>query len=146
MNIKTEYPSYFLRGLSNKDFVCNGMVVYNAFQFDDFKRDDNKRELSINWLDDDGAIANILSKKKENGKLQFPMGVAKLELSTVLMILSNFKNTGYFSYERAPLPDNTYHGNLLLDNSIEKSIRLLIMNGLALAAGYNIIEQTETQE
>lgn len=144
MEVKTEFPDYFLRGLSNKNYISNGMVVQDAFQFVDFNREDNKRELSINWLDDEEALTNILSQRKDSGKLQFPAGVAKLEMSTVMMVLANLKNAGYFSYERSPLPNNIYHGNLLLDNSVEKPIRLLAMNGLALAAGTNIIEQKES--
>ena len=47
-----------------------------------------------------------------------------------------------FTYERAPLENNKYHGNLLLDNSLSKQTRQMIMTGLALAAGTNIIPQT----
>ncbi len=137
------YPKEFLRGISNKDFIENGHVLYTAFQFDDTGRDDGNREASINWLDDDGAITMALSQKKENGKFQFPGGVARIDLDFAKMILHNFAQIG-FSYERAPLENNKYHGNLLVANSLPKQTRQMLMTGLALAAGTNIITQTNT--
>lgn len=135
------YPKEFLRGIANKDFIDNGHVLPTAFQFDDTGRDDGKREASINWLDDDGAIMLALNQRKENGKLQFTGGVARIDLDYAKMILHNFSQVS-FSYERAPLENNKYHGNLLLDNSLSKQTRQLLMTGLALAAGTNIIQQT----
>lgn len=135
------YPKEFLRGIANKDFIIdNGCILCTAFQFDDVARSDGYREASINWLDDDGAITLALNQRKENGKIQFPGGVARIDLNYTKMILHNFSQAD-FSYERAPLENNKYHGNLLLANSLSKQIRLMIMNGLALAAGNTIIPQ-----
>lgn len=135
-----EFPDEFIRGISNKDFIQNGLVLASAFQFEDFGRIENMSEASINWIDDEGAVELALSQKKENGKLQFSVGVARLELETVKLFLRNIP-PGIFAYERAPLEDNIYHGNLLMDTRINKQLRQLIMNGLALAAGTNIISQ-----
>ena len=132
------FPEAFLRGLSNKDFVCEGHVLQSAFQFDNTGRADNMHEASINWLDDDGAIEVALSQKKDNGKLQFQAGVAKLNLNTVKLFLATIQNST-FSYERAEIDGNPYHGNLLIDGNTPKQIKSLISNGLALAAGTNII-------
>lgn len=134
------YPQEFLRGISNKDFIDNGHVLYTAFQFDDTGRNDGNREASINWLDDDGAIELALNQRKDNGKIQFLGGVARIDLKFAKMILHNFSQEG-FSYERAPLETNRYHGNLLLANSLSKQTRQMLMSGLALAAGTNIITQ-----
>ena len=135
------YPKEFLRGIANKGFIENGHVLYTAFQFDDTGREDGNREASINWLDDDGAIALALNQRKENGKIQFSGGVARINLDYAKMILHNFSQVG-FSYERAPLENNKFHGNLLLANSLSKQTRQMLMTGLALAAGTNIIPQT----
>lgn len=135
------YPKEFLRGIANKDFIDNGHVLHSAFQFDDTGRADGNWEASINWLDDDGAITLALNQRKDNGKLQFSGGVARIDLSYAKMVLHNFSQVG-FSYERAPLENNKYHGNLLLDNSLSKQTRQMLMHGLALAAGTNIIPQT----
>lgn len=138
-----QFPDFFLRGLSNKDFVCDGLVLQSAFQFDDCKRDDNMHEASINWLDDSRAIDIALSQRKENGKLQFQAGVAKLDLNMVKLFLAAIQNST-FTYERAAIDGNPYHGNLLIHGNTPKQIKGLIANGLALAAGTNIIPQTNT--
>ena len=142
--MQKELPKEFLRGITNKDFVKNGHVMQTAFQFDEATREDNMKEASINWLDDEGAITVALNQRKENGKLQFVAGIARLDLSRVKLILASLPE-GLFSYERAPIPDNKYHGNLLVSNNADKQMRLLISNGLALAAGSNIIEQVSAR-
>lgn len=134
------YPEEFIRGISSKDFIQNGYVLPSAFQFDGQSRDDKKSEASINWIDDEGAITVALKQRKDSGKLQFPAGVAKLKLEEVKLILKNFSEEE-FSYERAPIEGNRYHGNLLMKSTINKQVRQLITNGLALAAGTNIIPQ-----
>lgn len=138
--MKKEIPEEFLRGISNKDYIKNGHVMQAAFQFDEVGRDDNMKEASINWLDDDGAITIAMNQRKENGRLQFVAGIARLDLSRVKLILASLPE-GLFSYERAPNPENNYHGNLLVSNNADKQMRLMISNGLALAAGSNIIKQ-----
>lgn len=135
---KKEYPKEFLRGISNKDFVQDGWVLATAFQFDNQGRKDNMSEASINWLDDDGAIVVAFNQTKDNGKPQFPGGLARLDLEKVKLILGNFTAKD-FSYERAPIDGNLYHGNLLMSSTINKPVKQLIMNGLALAAGTSII-------
>lgn len=142
--VEKEYPKEFLRGISNKDFIQNGYVLASAFQFDDQGRDDNKSEASINWLDDDGAIDVALKQRKDNGKLQFPAGLAKVDLEQVKLVLVSFPED-FFSYERAPIDGNQYHGNLLMNSTLNKSFKQLIMNGLALAAGTNIISQNDSE-
>lgn len=137
-----EFPKEFLRGIPTKDFISDGHVNANAFKFDDMGRLDGKKELSINWLDNDEAILLALNQRKDNGKIQFSAGVARLDLDYVKLIFQSIA-AGVFSYERSPLPDNQYHGNLLL-GSCDNPTKQLIMSGLALAAGTNIIQQTNT--
>ena len=137
------YPKNFYRGISNKDFICNGMVLPSAFQFDEEIRDDGFKELSINWNDDEGSIKILLDQVKANGKKQFNGGAAQLELHTVKMFLDSYICNNGFSYERREVPGNIYHGNLLVKGSMDKKIRSLISNGLAIVAGSNIISQNE---
>lgn len=136
------FPEEFIRGISNKDFIHNGLVLSSAFQFEYFGHINNMLEVSINWVDDEEAVELALNQKKENGKLQFSAGVARLELEMVKLFLRSF-TPEVFSYERAPLEDNSYHGNLLVSANANRQIRQLIMNGLALAAGTNIIPPKE---
>ena len=138
---KEQYPSSFLRGIANKDFICNGHVLHSAFQFDDVIRDDGKRELSINWYDCEAAMTIALNQRKQDGRKQFSAGVAKLDLSKVKLFLSTFISKGTFSYERREVDGNPYHGNLLIAGDLGKQERSLISNGLALVAGTNITYQ-----
>lgn len=109
----THYPDDFWRGISNKDFIANGQVLPDAFQFDKDVREDGYREMSINWNDCEKALTIALNQKKENGKLQFKGGIANLKLSLVELILSDYIRQGQFSYERREVEGNPYHGNLL---------------------------------
>ena len=142
--MSNNYPEFFLRGLSSCDCICGGLITAAAFQFIPFERSDNMLEASINWMDDEGAIDVALSqKKKDSDKVQFSAGLAKINLKLVQQFLVNIQNSD-FSYERAPLNENKYHGNLLLRADVPKQIRTMIINGLALAAGTNIISQRNT--
>lgn len=135
------YPADFWRGIPNKGYVSNGHVLPDAFQFDKEEREDGFRELSINWNDCEESLTIALNQKKDNGKKQFGGGVANLSLSLVELILSEYIKQGCFSYERREIDGNPYHGNLLVAASLEKPRRSLISNGLALAAGTNIVFQ-----
>lgn len=135
------FPEEFWRGLANVDFISQGYVLAAAFQFDDDVREDNYRELSINWNDDDGSLEKILTRTKANGKLQFSGGAAKLSLSMAKMVLKSFIDNRQFDYERRPVEGNDYHGNLLVSADLPKQLRSQISNGLALVAGTNIIPQ-----
>jgi len=137
------YPADFWRGISNKDFVSNGYVLPGAFQFDEDVREDGYRELSINWNDCDEALTIAQNQRKVNGKLQFRVGIANLNLSLVELILSEYIKQEQFSYERREIEGNPYHGNLLVEHTLDKKIRSLISSGLALAAGSNITYQQD---
>lgn len=142
----TQYPENFWRGIPNKEFISNGFVLASAFQFDDTSRLDGMKELSINWNDCEQALITALNQRKPNGKLQFPAGVVNLELAKVEFFLSSFVSQGLFAYERSELPENPYHGNLLITESLDKQRRSLISSGLALVAGTNITYQPPENE
>lgn len=138
-----KYPADFWRGISNKDFISNGVVLPSAFQFDDAIRDDGYKELSINWNDCVESLEIALNQRKQNEKLQFPGGVARLELSKVEMFLHTHIAQRIFTYERRIVEGNPYHGNLLVSGTSPKAVRSLISNGLALVADTNITYQPE---
>ena len=136
-------PDEFVRGIANNQFIENGVVTYQAFQFDDNpERTDSMKEASINWVDQDEAVQLALNQKKANGELQFRAGVAKLKMGEVKMILKSIPPEVY-GFERAALEDNPYHGNILISNSATKPIRMMVQSGLALAAGTNIVSLEE---
>lgn len=138
---KEGFPEEFWRGIANKDFISQGYVLASAFQFDDEIREDNFRELSINWNDNEQALEKVLNQTKSNGKLQFSGGAAKLSLSSVKMVLKAFIDDQKFDYERRVVDGNEFHGNLLISSDLNKQLRTQISNGLALVAGTNIINR-----
>lgn len=141
-----QYPNDFWRGIANKDFISNGVVLPSAFKFDDVIREDGYKELSINWNDCDEALEIALNQRKQSGKLQFSAGIARLELSKVQMFLHTHIIQGDFGYERREVDGNPYHGNLLVSGKTSKVVRSLISNGLALIADTNITYQPEGKE
>lgn len=136
------YPDTLWRGISNSDFICDGYVLVSAFQFSKAVATDGFNELSINWNDNDGSLELLLSQRKENGKLQFSAGAAKLETAKMKQYLSDFFESGTFKMERNSIPNNAYHGNLLIRNNANKQIQTMIANALALVAGTHIVPQT----
>lgn len=141
----TKYPSDFWRGISSKEFISNGVVLPSAFQFDDTVREDGYKELSINWNDCDESLEIAMNQRKPTGKLQFSVGVAKLQLSSVKQLLHTHITQGTFNYERRQVEGNPYHGNLLVAGSAPKNVRSLISSGLALVADTNVIYQEESK-
>lgn len=141
-----DYPSHYWRGIANKDFICDYRLNAAAFQFDEEVREDGFKELSINWNDSDEALTTVLNQKKENGKLQFSVGAAKLELSKTKQFLSAYIEREEFNYERRPIEGNEFHGNLLVKASIDKRTRALVSHTLALIADTNITYQDNSKD
>lgn len=139
--MKDNFPDEFWRGIANKEFISQGHVLASAFQFDEEIRVDNYKELSINWNDNAKALEKLLVQRKENGKLQFSGGAAKLSLSTVKQVLKSFIDENQFNYERRPVEENEFHGNLLISADLNKQLRTQVSNGLALVAGTNIVTE-----
>ena len=126
-----EYPENLLRGISSSTYVTeNGMVLVGAFQFSERpKRSDDLTDMSINWEYDQDAVQFTLNQTK-NDRPQYPGGVAIL----VREEIDRWKlNTAYnqLSYEKQPLSDNRYHGNLLIPASSDKRVIRAFEQGLA---------------
>jgi hypothetical protein len=97
-------------------------------------RNDGWTEDSINWMDDKDAMEFTLNQVKDSGELQFKMGVAILPRAELDRIKRRHGFAGHFDYERAPIEENQYHGNLLLRSDVSKHLKNMIRSALALAA------------
>ncbi len=133
------YPDKLIRGISNKDDVegvISGFADSSLFKKFQAGRDrnDDYLELSINWCDDAGALDHILQEEKEPGVLQFKFGAAILCRKEVDRLCKRPATKGKLAYERNLLPNNKYHGNILLDRSAYeiKKFRNMIASGLAI--------------
>jgi len=89
-------------------------------------------EGSINWHDDDVALAHTLTQRKGDGTLQFQAGVAVLPREHIDRLSCLRFVAGKLRYERSPLAGNPYHGNLLLDGTIGNPAMKQIAAAIAL--------------
>jgi hypothetical protein len=128
------YPNECIKGIPNKDcfHILEDSYVANTNLFSFPKnrcRCDGWIEESINWMDDEHAIEITLNQKKQNGELQFKIGIAiipRMELDRVKR-----RYAGILDYERRPIPEdlnhgvkaNPYHGNVLLKGDMFSSLK-----------------------
>jgi hypothetical protein len=130
-----KYPDHCIRGILNSNLLLeDDMLSLGAFDFIKVDRQDNWKEASINWMDDEMAIDFTFKQTKDSGELKFKAGIAILSRSELDRIKKNFKFMGNFDYERKSEDGNDYHGNLLLNDKISKYKRDVIRNLLVFAA------------
>lgn len=116
-------------------------MTQEGFIFDlpkDTSRNDNYAEASINWNDDIFSLRILCNQRSEKKQdIQFKYGYSEMNLGEVLLAMKPFSQKGYFSFERNPLRNNPYHGNLLIDNSISNMTKRIIRDNLAGVANRN---------
>lgn len=131
----SEFPKTFLRGLKGKTVITEeGYVQSEAFSFDTNKdrTKDNMLEMSINWEDCNEAVDLLLCQKKEDGVTEkFDVGFCRFLTEKLEEWFGLHKENKDFDYERYPLENNPYHGNLLLSPTVKTSIRRNITYTLA---------------
>lgn len=129
------FPDTCIRGIPNETFLTeDGAVGSHLFQFTTQPgRQDGWLELSINWEDDEAVSDFTLQQIRQDGTLQFRAGIAFLLVEEIERLNQRPMVRGLLGYERQELPDNPYHGNLLLRADTVKHTRKLVEAGLALA-------------
>ena len=143
-----DYPDELLRGISNKNeqFITpEGYPTQAAFKFDDYNpdREDDFCELSINWVDDEGAVDVLLNQINPRKNLpQFQGGYCQFPRVFLHTMRAYFDN-GHLTYERRPIEAddrngvtaNKYHGNILMKKDLSKQAITNIQVTLAGLAG-----------
>ena len=146
--IQKDFPDELLRGISNssEQFITpEGYPTQAVFKFDEYdpERTDGYRELSINWLDDEGAIDVLLSQINiKKNILQFQGGYCRFPRVFLHTMKAYFDN-GHLTYERRPIEacedngfvENKYHGNILMKSGLSKQAITNIQVTLAGLAG-----------
>jgi hypothetical protein len=128
----TEYPDYYLRGITGKDVLDEeGIPTSSLFQFQLPSRPDGFIEESINWYDDEGAVDTLLLQKKNN-EIQFKIGAVVLERKRIDDIIKSQGIKNRLAYERNHLPENQYHGNLLLSGELSRRKKNQIAGSISL--------------
>lgn len=130
-----EYPETCIRGIPNDSYLEDGLPSNRLFS--EFKvnpdRDDDFMEISINWNDNEEALQKIFEqKKKDSDDLQFKAGGAIIDRKGLDKLKSNIQIKGLWNYERRELPENKFHGNLLMKPGISSSKKNMIVSAMAL--------------
>lgn len=123
-----QYPEFFCRGIINNNgnqFYYTSLdgntiserpilrdTIFDKFTKPDPPRSDNFHELSINWVDDDGAL-DLLMNYKKGTEIHYKGGACKTALSTFTEWTKKYAAAMHLKYERQPLEENKYHGNIL---------------------------------
>lgn len=143
-----KYPDEILRGIPNSAFIDKDEYpTSNLFYFDkQSKRSDNFKEESICWKDDEEAVFLLLNQKKDDKSLQFKAGIAVVSRDELDRLINKPTVKQQLSYERNIIPGNKYHGNLLLNDNVEKSVMKRIAAGIALCVTQVISPSSTTTE
>lgn len=110
------YPDHFVRGVRDRSHVPNGGPTNPALFYFDRKSGtlDNAWEMSINWQDNYAVIAFTLDQRRTDGEHEFKVGCIVVSRQAVDGLAKLPTMRRVLSYERKPVDDNPYHGNLLL--------------------------------
>lgn len=139
-----QYPDNCIKGIPNATFLVeDGSIGSHLFHFKDENcRDDGWIEQSINWEDDDRAVEFTLNQKKEDGSFQFTAGLVIIPRDEIDRLNRRPTVNGVLSYERQPLVNNPYHGNILLLKIVPKHTMKKLAAGLALAVSKVIFTES----
>ena len=136
------YPDNCIRGVQNDNYLeKDGWAASHLFHFDLLadNRGDGWAELSINWEDDDQAIAATLRQTRNDGEPQFSAGAAILKRAEIDHISERPYFKGLLRYERQKEVGNDYHGNLLLRPETDKAVMKRIAATIATLAVERIV-------
>lgn len=123
-----DLPDNCARGLRKKEFrdLSNPeRPILTAAAFLPDGRRQGGRELSIDWLDDDGCLGRLRNRRQV---AEWGVGVLRRALLDAL-IRPEWR--GYVVLERAPLKDNPAHGNIVYLNDLPNPVRSVIAGMLA---------------
>jgi hypothetical protein len=136
------FPASCLRGIRKRDWLYQstiGLCVHQeAFMPGERCTLEGEGsgwfETSINWEDDDHAVAFTQAQRSEKGSPLNPHGVVRLSLAAIDNCMANTPIPKTFARERRMLTDNRYHGNLLFEPSLPKQMIRMLAGTLALAS------------
>ncbi len=116
-----EFAKRCLRGIPSPDQAKGERLSSDLFMFSGEKANMNEvgsSLQSINWDDHPDAIQQLRSQKiTKNAVCQcrFKGGVAAIPTADLELIAKDRILEGHFGCDRQPLPDNPFHGNLVLE-------------------------------
>ena len=129
------FPDLLLKGISDQQYLDEeGGVAANLFYFElqrvYSERNDEFVEGSICWKDNEEAV-DLLMNQKKNGDIQFKYGAAVINRYEIDRLRKIPQYRSKLNYERNPLPENPYHGNLLLNRTTGKQVMRKLAGAIA---------------
>ena len=144
------YPEHVLKGIPNPDyFYEDGVLKPDLFGFSVLsEKHGDVYEDSINWEDHNDVIPFTLNQKnkRKNDEYQFKAGIAVISKFDLDIMRNKGYPKGYLDYERAPLEDNPYHGNLLVPKNIDKHRKRTISVELCMNVKYIVGRNGDKQD
>jgi hypothetical protein len=142
----SEYPDECIRGISDRACLADdGTLGSGLFQFSHpTDRTDGWLEESINWKDDEAAIQFTMDQTKEDGTIQFKVGIAIIPRAEIDRLNKLPSVNGVLSYERQASDSNRYHGNILLRANVPKLTQKRMCGSLASLVSFKIIREGVT--
>ena len=139
------FPDHCIRGIPHKGYVNpDGTIGAHLFFFVGKDAGDGWLRESINWQDDDSALDFTCNQTKTDGSPQFTGACTVPRLDLDRLGLSPL-SPGLLSYERQPVPENGFHGNLLFRAGVEKLTMKMFGASLALAVE-SVVYCTDRQD
>ena len=89
-------------------------------------------ELSINWVDDEGAVATLLDQVNTRKNCpQFQGGHCRFPRIVLIAAMRDYITNEHLSSDRRPIEvdlengvaENRYHGNILMKNNLSKQAK-----------------------
>lgn len=147
-----EYPEQCIRGIPDEkclyeDSLLEGNPVARLTLYPFHKehcRDNGWIPESINWMFDADAIDFTFNQKNAEEELQFKVGIAILSLIELNKLKR--KHRSFFCYEKDPIKNCPYHGNLLLKAGIKKERKRMICDVLANNSEIKLREDYQSAE
>ena len=121
------YPDNCIRGIKTPDLLYeDGTPSPEVFYFLGLDRGDGWKEESIDWQDNDHVVQHTLGQRRTDGNIRFRGGVVVLPRVEIDNLNNRPMFRGLLSYERKPLPENAFHGNILLKAStIKRTMKVI---------------------
>lgn len=135
-------PNSFVRGIQKLEYINieRDTVLLTLFLPDQRtkkEREDQGQETSINWEDDDTVLSftHHMSKENNSNSLAFPHGAVRLRTEVLNEVNTTPATANSIIYERQPLKDNPFHGNIVFKDGIPQHIISMAAAVLAYSAG-----------
>lgn len=138
------YPEHFLRGIINDQFLVSGLPAGNLFSFQHTMppRKDNYKECSVTWRDNRKSVQLLLREMTEKGEPTYKEGVGVFSTDELNRMKRKSHCKDKLMFERRKVHGNSYHGNLLIDGTVDKKLCNEIASSIALNCFVTIIPPT----